>query len=138
MNSKILDLRLFIPLGLLLGAGLLTISSVSTHLFFLQLAWFGIGVGIFIFFLFFDWRTIFNYRWVIPALYGAGVLLLLYVTFFGPIVRQTRSWLVMGPVNFQPVELMKIALILLYASYFSRRHLGIARWGTIATSFALF
>lgn len=135
---RLIDLRLFVPLGLLLLGGFLTISSVSGHLALLQLAWCGLGAAIFAFFLFFDWRTVFNYRWVIPAVYGIGVLLLVYVTFFGPVVRQTRSWLVLGPVNFQPVELMKIALILLYASYFSRRHVGVARWSTIAISFALF
>ncbi|MBI2623099.1 MAG: rod shape-determining protein RodA [Candidatus Liptonbacteria bacterium] len=135
---KILDPRLFIPLGILLLAGFLAISSVSTHLFLLQLAWYGIGALIFAAFFFFDWRSVFNHRWVIPALYGVGVALLAYVTFFGPVVRHTRSWLVLGPLNFQPVELMKVALILLYASYFSRRHLGVARWGTLATSFALF
>ncbi|MBM3257482.1 MAG: rod shape-determining protein RodA [Candidatus Liptonbacteria bacterium] len=135
---KILDLGLFVPLGLLLLGGFLAISSISSQLALLQLTWLGIGTVIFAFFLFFDWRAVFNYRWVIPSLYGIGVLLLVYVTFFGPVVRQTRSWLVLGPVNFQPVELMKIALILLFASYFSRRHVGVARWSTIAISFVLF
>ncbi len=135
---KVFDLRLFIPLGILLVSGFLAISSVSRHLFLLQLVWCGIGACIFTAFFFFDWRSVFNYRWVIPAIYALGVALLLFVTFFGPVVRHTRSWLVLGPVNFQPVELMKVALILLYASYFSRRHLGVARWGTLATSFVFF
>ncbi|MBI2889117.1 MAG: rod shape-determining protein RodA [Candidatus Liptonbacteria bacterium] len=135
---KVFDLRFFVPLGILLLGGFLAISSVSTHLFFLQLAWCGIGAAIFAAFFFFDWRSIFNRRWVIPAIYTVGVALLVFVTFFGPVVRHTRSWLVVGPLNFQPVELMKVALILLFASYFSRRHLGVARWGTLATSFVLF
>jgi rod shape determining protein RodA len=135
---KALDLRLFLPLGVLLLGGFLAISSVSKHLFLLQLAWCGIGFLIFAAFFFFDWRSVFNHRWVIPAIYAVGFALLAYVTFFGPVVRNTRSWIVMGPVNFQPVELMKIGLILLFASYFSRRHVRVARWGTILTSFVLF
>jgi rod shape determining protein RodA len=36
------------------------------------------------------------------------------------------------------VELMKVALIFLYAHYFSRRHLAIARWQNILASFLFF
>ncbi|MCR4328652.1 MAG: rod shape-determining protein RodA [Patescibacteria group bacterium] len=129
---------LFIPLGMLFLGGMLTISSVSMHLFFLQLSWFAIGAVVFLAFFFFDWRAIFNNRWFIPSLYVFGVILLAFVTFFGPVVRNTRSWIVIGPFNFQPVELMKIAFILLFASYFSRRHVGVARWSTIFTSSILF
>jgi rod shape determining protein RodA len=53
-------------------------------------------------------------------------------------VRNTHSWLVLGPFSLQPVELMKVALILLYANYFSRRHMAIARWKNIFTSFIFF
>jgi rod shape determining protein RodA len=45
---------------------------------------------------------------------------------------------VLGSFTLQPVELMKVALILLYANYFSRRHMAIARWKTIITSFFFF
>jgi len=131
-------LGLVIPLGVILIGSMLVISSVSVHLFYLQLLWVMLGAAFFFVLFLFDWRALFNNRWTIPVIYGIGVSLLIFVTFFGPIVRNTRSWIVFGPLNFQPVELMKIALILLFASYFSRRHVGIARWGTIATSFALF
>jgi rod shape determining protein RodA len=129
---------LFIPAGILIAAGLIALSSISIHLFWLQLIWVGIGIGIIVFFHFVDWRLILNYRWVIGALYGIGVLLLLFLIFYGPTVRNTRSWIMFGPFNFQPVELVKIVLILLYANYFSRRHLSIARWRNIFTSFLFF
>ncbi len=134
---RALDFRLLIPLGILLLGGFLAIGSVSGHLALLQLGWSAIGIGVFAFFYFFDWREIFNYSWIVPAIYGVGLSLLVYVTFFGPVVRQARSWLILGPVSFQPVELMKVALVLLYASYFSRRHVQVARWSTIITSFLL-
>lgn len=67
-----------------------------------------------------------------------SVLLLILVYFKGPLINETRSWLVFGPFNFQPVELAKISLILILARFFSRRHIAIARWKHIFTSFIFF
>lgn len=129
---------LILSAGFLVVAGLTTISSISKELFFLQLLWAGLGVLIVIFFLFVDWRSLLNFRWIIPGLYGLSLLLLILVYFKGEIVNDAKSWLVFGPLTFQPVELVKIALILLFARYFSRRHLSIARWKHILISFAFF
>ena len=131
-------ISLLVPAGLLITAGLITLSSISQHLFYLQLIWVALGsllVGIF---LFIDWRTILNYRWLISGFYIFVLGLLVFVYLGGPVIRGTRSWLVLGPLNFQPVELLKVSLIFLYAQYFSRRHLGIARWKNILTSFFYF
>ncbi|MCS6789345.1 MAG: FtsW/RodA/SpoVE family cell cycle protein, partial [Patescibacteria group bacterium] len=57
---------------------------------------------------------------------------------FGPTIRGTRGWLVLEPFRFQPVELTKVALILVYANFFSRRHVLIANWLIIFKSFVLF
>lgn len=131
-------LSLFLPVGILLAASLVTLSGIASSLFFLQLLWIFAGVAIIAFFYFFDWRTILNYRWMIGALYVVVVLLLIFVYVKGPVVRNIKSWIVLGPLNFQPVEIAKIALILLYAGYFSKRHLSIARWKNIGTSFIFF
>jgi rod shape determining protein RodA len=131
-------LSLFLPLGILLAAGLVAISSISLHLFWLQLIWIAAGVGIVVLFIFVDWHFILNYRWIIGGLYVLSVLLLIFVYVKGPVIRNIRSWIVVGPITFQPVELMKAALILVYASYFSRRHLSVARWKNIFTSFVFF
>jgi rod shape determining protein RodA len=56
----------------------------------------------------------------------------------GPVIRNARSWFVLGPFTIQPVEFMKVALIFLYASYFARRHLAVARWQNIIMSFLFF
>lgn len=79
-----------------------------------------------------------NYRWFIGGLYGVALILLATAYFTSPVVRNVRSWIFFGPFGFQPVELVKVALILVYASYFSRRHLSISRWKNIATSFIFF
>ncbi len=131
-------IALFLPVGILALAGLIVFSAVSTHLFLLQILWIFVGVGIVLFFYFFDWRLILNYRWVIGGLYAFLVVLLIFVYLKGPVIRNTRSWLELGPFNFQPVELAKIVLVLVYANYFSRRHVSIARTMNIITSFLFF
>jgi len=131
-------MRLFIPVGFLVSLSLLTLSSISKNLFLLQSLWAGIGVLFIIFFLFTDWRSFLNYRWLIPGLYILSVLLLILVHFKGSTINQAQSWIIFGPFTFQPVELAKISLILLFSKYFSRRHLSIARWKNIITSFLFF
>jgi len=131
-------LSLFIPAGILLAAGLAALSSISMHFFWLQLIWVAPGVGLVVLFYFVDWRFILNYRWLIAGLYAFAIILLVLVYLKGPVVRNIRSWLVLGPLNFQPVELAKISLIFLFASFFSRRHIAIARWRNIVTSFVFF
>ncbi|MBL8504797.1 rod shape-determining protein RodA [Methylobacillus glycogenes] len=59
-------------------------------------------------------------RIALPA-YVIGVLLLLGVFFFGEISHGARRWLHIGVAKIQPSELMKIAVPMLLAWYFSRR-----------------
>jgi rod shape determining protein RodA len=129
---------LFIPVVILIVAGLVTLSALSFHLFVLQSIWVLIACGVIVFFLYVDWRSIFNFRWIVWGLYVLAFLLMLIAYLHAPLIRNARSWLVLGPITIQPVELMKIALILLYANYFSRRHLSVARWRYIITSFIFF
>ena len=131
-------LSLFIPVGILVVASLVTLSALSLHLFVLQLIWVLLGIGIIAFFWFFDWRAIFNVPWAVGAFYVLVLFLMLFALLHGSVVRNTRSWIVLGPISIQPVEFMKAALILVYAAYFRRRHLAVAHWRTILTSFVFF
>lgn len=131
-------IALFASAGVLVVAGLVTLSAVSFHSFFLQLVWAAIGVALVVLFWYMDWRAVFNARWLIWGFYGAVLALMLFTYLKGPIIRNTRSWLVLGPFTLQPVELMKVALIFLYANYFSRRHFSVARWKNILASFVFF
>lgn len=131
-------LALFLPVGILIAASLLLLSALSVHFFLLQLAWVAVGAAIIILFLFVDWRSIFNFRWLIWGFYIVALGLITVAYFKAPLIRNTRSWLVFGPITIQPVELMKVGLILLFANYFSKRHLAIARWKNILTSFFFF
>jgi len=131
-------LSLFLPVGVLILAGLVILSALSSHFFLFQLIWVLLGVAVIVFFTFVDARAIFNSRWVVWALYGGSLVLLLAAYLVGPVIRNTKSWLVLGPISIQPVEFLKIALIFLYANYFARRHLAVARWENIFTSFVFF
>jgi len=53
--------------------------------------------------------------------YGAGVLLLVLVLFLGRTLNGSTGWFVVGGFAFQPVELMKVALMMMLALYFSER-----------------
>ncbi len=130
--------NLFALAGIITGAGLIVISSVSRDLFMLQLIWAAIGVGMFFALARIDWRSLISHRWIIWGAYAlvSGLLLVTFVS--APTIRNVRSWLVLGPISVQPVELAKVTLILVYARYFSRRHLAVARWKHIATSFLIF
>lgn len=116
----------------------MALSSINPELFRQQFLWVLMGVLVFWASFHFDWRGFLNHQGLIWAFYVFTILLLVITYFTAPVIRNTRSWLVIGPVQFQPVELVKIAMVLVYASYFSRRHLGIARFKYIAVSFALF
>lgn len=129
---------LFIPLGVILVASLIALSSISTHLFLLQLGWIAAGAAIIFLFHKIDWKSLLNYQWVIWGVYGLSVLLLAFVDIHGTTIRNVKSWFVFGPINYQPVELAKIGLILVYALYFSKRHLLIAHFRHIFFSFLIF
>lgn len=124
--------------GFIVFAGLVELSSISMRLFWTQATWVVLGAGLVFVFLYFDWHSILRSRPIVWIIYAASLALLLLTYFAAPEIRNTRSWLVLGPIRFQPVELSKVALILMYASYFSRRHFTIARFSSILGSFILF
>ena len=129
---------LLIPAGVILGAGLLTLSAISSHLFLMQLAFAGAGLLLILLFRYVDLSGILRARWFAWGFYLAtvGLLALTYLT--APVIRNTRSWLVLGPFQFQPVELAKVALIIILAGYFSRRHMAIGRAKHVLASTAIF
>ena len=68
-----------------------------------------------------------------PALYLLGLLLLFLVLLVGTESKGATRWLRIGPIGFQPSELMKLALPMVLAWYFHDRrlpprprHVGIA------------
>ena len=58
-----------------------------------------------------------------PWLYGLGILLLLAVAAVGHVHLGAKRWLDLGPIHFQPSELMKIAVPMMCAWYLHERPL---------------
>lgn len=119
-------------------ASLVSLSSINMELFWQQLIWFVVGFGVIFLFASIDWRPLANYRWLIFVIYTFSILLLVATYFLAPSIRGTRSWLVLGPVQLQTSEFAKLALIVLLAAFFAKKHVGIARLGVLLKSFLYF
>ena len=81
-----------------------------------------------------------NYRVLLsfsPHLYVVGVLLLVGVLFFGDTIRGTTGWFRIGGFSFQPVEFMKIALVLFLSRQFSLRRGTTLSWREILVTGAI-
>ncbi len=122
----------------LIGASLVMLASISHELFFQQLGWATIAILVIFIFAHIDWRALAAYKWIVVSIYLFSIALLIATYFFAPTIRNTRAWLVLGPVQFQVSELVKVALIIFFSYFFSKRHVGIARFSTIIRPFIYF
>jgi len=120
---KKIDWVLFVLAVLLVVIGLVIqyslILNSATHdfnPFYKQLFAFLIGLALFFIFSYFDFRWFKTYAYPIIVL---SFLMLLGLLFFGESLRGTRGWYVLGPVSFQPIELVKIFLVVFLAKFFS-------------------
>jgi rod shape determining protein RodA len=117
----------WVLLGLVLmivGTGIVNLYSAGfnrgegTPLYIKQIYWLAVGLGVLCVTLFYDYRHLEKLSY---PLYVISILLLLAVMFGGKVVYGSRRWLALGPISFQPSELVKIAIILVLATYFNRR-----------------
>jgi len=112
--------------------GLLSIYSSSLargnfltfkkQIFFLLL-----GLVLMFVFALIDWRDIYSNLFLILAFYFIAVFLLLGLIFFGSPIRGIKGWYEFGIFAFDPIEFLKIILIILLARYFSKKHIEMYR-----------
>ena len=62
------------------------------------------------------------------VIYGAAILLLILTIFVAPDIKGSRSWLVIGPVSFQPAELAKMATALALSKFMSSYNYKLKVW----------
>lgn len=87
-----------------------------------QLIFFAIGFSLMIVISFFDYRILRDNPYLILILYFICLALLAGLHFFAPVIRGTRGWYRIGFLTLDPIETMKIVLLILLAKYFSMRH----------------
>lgn len=122
-NLKHLDWLLIISVVILLALGLSAIYSVDlgkgTGDFLKtkrQAVSILIGGVLFLGMCFFNYKRFLRYS---LALYGLSMVVLSLLLLFGQRIRGARAWFHFGPFSLQPVEFVKIAIILVLAKYFS-------------------
>lgn len=111
---------LFIPMCVVLLLSVVVLFSAGggswTPYAMSQLLKILFGIMIFFFVSFSNIKT-----WIKSAylIYAIALILVIMVTFVGDIGMGAQRWLSIGPINIQPSEFIKIALVLALARYFA-------------------
>lgn len=91
-----------------------------------HIIWVIIGSAAMFFASNFNYKKLSKYsRWLLLA----AVILLIAVLFLGPARGGAKRWLVVGPINFQPSEFAKLAVVLVLADYLDRKKSKLRKWG---------
>ena len=131
--AKNIDWILFGSVLLVCFAGLITMNSFligqdsvnSSNFFDRQFIWLCISIFVFFVASFVDWGFLKNTR-VIVMLFVLSVGLLFLLFAIGSVFKGAQSWFDFGAFSFQPIDPIKLVVILILAKYFSRRHIEIA------------
>ena len=98
-----------------------------------QLLWLGLSVMVFFICSFIDFRFLKRTKTLVFLFFAFSIILVFLYT-LGSKFKGAQSWFDLGGFFFQPVDLMKLILILVLAKYFSRRHIEIAHFKHIFIS----
>ncbi len=134
------DLVAFFTIILLVGFGTSAIGSIflrgdgSDDVFMHHVAYVFVGMCVFFFFAFVDYTILRAYS---TYLYFLSLILLLATLFFGVTLRGTSGWLDIGFVSFQPVEIVKIFMIIFLAHFISEKRGELGEVMSIVVSFVL-
>ncbi len=126
---KRIDWLLVVFIVPIIAGGLVTMKSFalaenSTNFFSKQIIWVLISFAVFFIFSFIDFRFL-KRTDVLVFLFLTMCTTLLVLVVLGNIFHENKSWFNFGFFSFQPVDFMKLALVLVLAKYFSRRHVEI-------------
>jgi rod shape determining protein RodA len=111
----------------ILAAGLVTMNSFvgDNDYFQKQLIWIVISLAVFFGFSFIDFQFL-RKRSILVSIYTFIVIALGALFVIGTVTKGAQSWFRIGGFSLQPVDPAKLALVLILAKYFSRRHVEIA------------
>lgn len=133
-KSKV-DWWLFFALVPIMAAGMVAMNSFlgNDNFFGRQTMWACIGALIIIFCARIDFRFLRRTASVL-TIYGISIIMLILVFIVGYAAKGAKSWISLGGFSIQPADLAKLALIILLAKYFSRRHVEIKHFRHILVS----
>ena len=131
---KRLDWWLLGAVVILQTVSVLMMYGISQDRFQKQLLFVGFGIVLMLVMAGMNYRYVQNYAYVF---YIAGALLLVGVLLFGTEVRGTTGWFFIFGVSLQPVELVKIILIVTLARFFSDHSFQFNNWRYIGVAFLI-
>ncbi len=105
-------------------ASLTLLASYDMTFFWKQFVWYIFAFLIIFFGSKINWRWLISQSWFRYGFYWLCIALLLITNLQSTVVRGTKSWIHIGGFQFEPVELTKIALILILAGFFSKRYIS--------------
>lgn len=126
-SDRVLRLTVFV----LIGIGLMMIASAGVsyanvrfgdEYYFFKQQVFGLSVGLLLLLLterihYTTWKKL-----VVPIFLTAlGFLILVFIPGIGTTVYGAARWIELGPISFQPSEVMKLAMVLYLAAWLSRK-----------------
>ncbi|MDO8654849.1 MAG: FtsW/RodA/SpoVE family cell cycle protein [bacterium] len=132
LHIKRLDQILTAAAFALTGIGLLSIysSSLRSHDFSnleKQAGFLLVGLLLMLILSAIDWRLLKGDSFLILLAYALGVMALVGLLFFAPEIRGIKRWYRVGGFLIDPIEYMKIIILILMAKYFAWRHAEIFR-----------
>lgn len=126
-DNRGIDFWLIFSIVPIVAAGLITMNSFTgdNSTVIHQMVWITIAAIVFIILSYSHIRFI-RATWFSVVLFATSVLLLGILTAIGKVSHGAESWFSFGAFSFQPSDFAKLALIIILAKYFSRRHIEIA------------
>jgi rod shape determining protein RodA len=135
LRTSQIDWWLFGALVPIVTAGVVTMysftgdNSFATH----QVIWLAFAMVAFFLLSFVDFHFL-RSTWVSVSLFGVSTILLTSLFFLAKVSHGAASWISLGFFSLQPSDLAKLALVVILAKYFSRRHIEIANVRHIVVS----
>ncbi|MGK2848897.1 MAG: putative lipid II flippase FtsW [Minisyncoccota bacterium] len=130
-ETNMIDRKLFIAVLILLGIGLLMLASAGVFYgqsrfddpyYFLKQQSFGLGIGLLLLYIFqkIDYRI---WKHLSAPLFfiALSLLVLVFVPGVGMTVYGATRWVALGPIAFQPSEVMKLAIILYLSAWLAKK-----------------
>lgn len=136
MGDKFIILMVF----MLLMIGVLMLCRINIEYGFRQIVWIIVGgVAFFAAYIVYYNVKIWNKLWLLYFL--VGTFLFVFTLLFGNTVNGSKNWVSLGPVTFQPSEIIKILYIMCLACYYSESwkkplfNKISVKWQTLAISY---